>query len=404
LKLAIVSLYPPKGKHSNVGGVASYTKNLAESLKVISQSLDVFIICDRRPDLPARHVDQGIKVYRTFNTFPFYIFKIFRELKKIRPDVIHIQHEYFLYGGMLSAILFPLLPLFSRLISRRTVVTIHGVIPLNLLEDVEFKKENGIKGPPWLLKIGLWLVTRLIALASHVVIVHEEFLKKYLNKDYNINKEKIIVIPHGVEEVKVISQAESKRRLGLKDRAVVLYFGYLTGYKGIKTLIEAYKHVSKQLSGTTLIIAGGKHPRLKNQRWYRQWLEKLVQKAHAIEYDLEGRGKILFTDFVPEKEICIYYSAADLVVLPYNARISASGPESLAIAYGRPLLITNPYRSYNSETLAHMIVKGIVKKDDYLKRTKKHKRERNWLNIAKKHMEVYINKRAVSFHVDCALS
>ena len=393
MKLAIVSPYPPLGcKHSYGSGVASYTKNLAESLKMISQSLDVYVISDRRPGLPARYVDQEIKVYRTFNTDPFCILKVFRELKKIRPDVIHIQHEYFLYGDILSAILFPLLPLFSRLFSRRTVVTIHGVIPLNLLEDVEFKKENEIKGPSWLLKIGLLLVTRLIALISHIVIVHEEFLKKYLNEDYNINEEKIVVIPHGVEEADVMSQAEAKKRLGLKNRTVILYFGYLTGYKGIETLIEAYKYVSKQLSRTILIIAGGKHPRLKNRKWYEHWLEKLVQKAKCIERDLKD-GEILFTEFISEREICMYYSAADLVVLPYNARISASGPEALAIAYERPLLITSPYRPYNSGTLGDMMLEVIMKKDDYLKRTKKHKRERIWLNIAKEHIKVYTNQR-----------
>jgi len=403
LKLAIVSPYPPpKLKHAYISGVASYTKNLAESLKIISQSLEVFVVSNKMANLPEKYVDRGIMVYRTFKTGPFFILRVFKALKKIRPNIIHIQHEYFLYGGLLSAISFPLLPLLSRLISQRVVVTIHGVIPLKLLNDKEFKEENGIEGPSWLLSIGLRLVTKLIALTSHIIIVHESFLKKYLSEDYNIKQEKVIVIPHGIEEVRMIPQEEAKRRLGLRNRIVILYFGYLTGYKGIEILIEAYKHISKRLSKTVLIIAGGKHPRLKHQKWYRQWLKEIVQQAKCIERHLEGQGRILFTGFLSEREISIYYSAADLVVLPYKTRISASGPEALAIAYERPLLITSPYRPYNSRTLADLIMEAIMKEDDYLNRIKKHKRERIWFNIAKKHIKVYTNKCAKSLHIGYA--
>lgn len=391
LRITIVSPYPPPNtKHVYGSGVAAYTKNLAEALRSVDPKIEIHVIADRKEGLPRLYMDNGVIVHRVYDKRPIYVLQIFKELCKIKPNAVHIQHEYFLYGGLVTAVLFPLLVILSKLVSRKVVVTIHGVIPLKLLEDQEFKKENGIQGPSLILKLGLILVTKLMVLPSDKVIVHEQFLKKYLVEDYKENPRKIIVIPHGVEDLESLPKDEAKKRLGLEGKTALLYFGYLTGYKGIEELLEAYKEIAKKIPNTVLIIAGGPHPRLVKERWYREWISSLVKKALNIQQEVGDNGKIIFVGYVPEDKIPLYFSAADIVVLPYKARIAASGPEALAIAFERPVIVIEGMTIVKShvKTLINKIINSITSRHTIktrLNEVKILKSRRIWGNIAKCH-------------------
>ena len=348
-------------------------------------------MADYREGLPRLYIDNNIVVHRVYNRGPLYVFQVFRELCRIKPNITHIQHEYFLYGGLLTAALFPLLVALSRVISSKVVVTIHGVIPLKLLNDDEFRKENGIHGSALILKLGLLLVTKLIALFSNKVIVHEPFLKEYLVRDYKEDPRKIVVIPHGVEDLRPLPKDEAKKRLGLEGRIVLLYFGYLTGYKGLKELLDAYRDVTKKIPNTVLVIAGGPHPRLIREKWYRDWIRELVKKALTIQREIKDRGRIVFTGYVSEDRIPLYFSAADIVVLPYKARIAASGPEALAIAFGRCYVIKSVGRK-NTYTLSSSITNALLSIEACRNRSVNLKILRAWSNVARQHLRIYLGR------------
>ena len=398
LVIAIVSPYPPpKVKHVYGSGVAPYVRNLAEALRDTDPKLEIHVVADRREDLPRLYVDNNIIIHRVYTRNPLYVFQVFKELRRINPDVTHIQHEYFLYGGLITAVLFPLLVALSKLVSKKVIVTIHGVIPLKLLEDQEFRMENGIHGPASILKLGLLLVTKLIVLFSNKVVVHEQFLKEYLVNDYKEKPDKIIVIPHGVEDLKPLPKDEAKKRLGLEDRIVLLYFGYLTGYKGIKELLDAYKEIAMKIPNTVLIIAGGPHPRLAREKWYRDWIRNIVKKALDIQYEIKNNGKILLTGYVPEDNVPLYFSAADIVVLPYKARIAASGPEALAVAFKKPFVIAESFITSKGlkvskiqlSYLINSIISFVYNLQLYENRMTYINSIRKWYNIAKVHLKVF---------------
>ena len=70
--------------------------------------MEVHVVSDRRDDLPRLYMDNNIIVHRIYDRRPIYVLQVFRELCEIKPKVTHIQHEYFLYGGLITAVLFPL--------------------------------------------------------------------------------------------------------------------------------------------------------------------------------------------------------------------------------------------------------------------------------------------------------
>ncbi len=335
MKLAVVSIYPPpNSKHSRLGGVASYTHNLVNSLP--KNSIETAVFSNKLPDIESDYVENGITIKRCWSKGVIYPFEIFLNVLKSKVDVIHIQHEFFLYGNGISAGFFPLMQLLLRLLNKPIIVTIHGVIPLSKLNE-EFIEENQLNGNPVILKAGLYSLVKLIVMLSARTIVHENKLKEILQNEYKCNSSKIQVIPHGIEERKdSIESDRAKQLLGYQDKKIVLFFGYLTGYKGIELLIEAFDNLDDK--DTILIIAGGEHPRLKEDESYKDYIASLKKKA-------TDTGKnIIFTGFVPEEEIGIYFSAADVVVCPYTVFMASSGPLSLSLAYSKPFLVSESYK------------------------------------------------------------
>lgn len=389
LRIAFISPYPPpKSRYVYGSGVAPYTKSLIEAIGGLAPNIEIHVIADQKIGVPKHYIENNITIHRVYNKTPLYIFQIFRELSRIKPDIVHIQHEYFLYGGPLTATLFPLLIVLSKLTSKKVIVTLHGVLPLKIIEDSGFRQENGIRGPVIILKIALLLVTRLIALFSDKIVVHETFLKEFLIKDYKANPKKIVIIPHGVENFSPIPNDEAKKILGFENKKILLYFGYLTGYKGIKELLHAYGNVAKSVSNTILIIAGGPHPRLVKESWYRNWIRDIIKRALNIQHEIGDKGRIIFTGYVPEDKIPLFFSAADVVILPYKARIASSGPEALAIAFER-CYILRYVDAKKVDIFTSLIVKILTDIENCQKISNKLKRQRMWNQIARYYLYLY---------------
>ncbi len=218
------------------------------------------------------------------------------------------------------------------------IVTAHnGVLPLKDV-DGSFLEENGIEGDPTMLKIGLRTLMRSIVVLSTFVIVHEEGLEQLLLEDYAFPKEKMKVIHHGVESTGArVSNAEGKKRIGMEGHKIILFLGYITGYKNLELLIDSSRYLRTE--GWTIVIAGGQHPRLKGTPEYEEYIVALKDRAAEISKD-----NIIFKGFIDPKDLPDYLAASDLLVLPYKICMSASGPLSIAIANNIPVLVSTAFR------------------------------------------------------------
>jgi glycosyltransferase involved in cell wall biosynthesis len=338
---------------------------------------------------------EGAVVNRCWSKGVVYPFQIFKELLKSSVDVIHVQHELYLYGGLASGLVFPFLLFLIRLLGKPVIVTMHGVVPLSSANSC-FLEENRINGNPLIMRVGLTLLVKIVVSLSNVVVAHEKKLRDILIKEYKCCASKFRVIYHGVEDPHIsIMSYKAKEKLGVRSKKVILFFGYIAGYKNVDLLINSAKFL--KVNDWVMLIAGGAHPRLSGDRSYLKYLSDLRKKAAAISEE-----KILFRGFVPEEEICFYFSAADLVVFPHNICISSSGPLSLAASYGKPFLVANSFREIvgfnkivfrnDPQQLAFKINKFFV--DDafrlkVLDLSKTFKKERLWSNIGLQTYELY---------------
>ncbi len=107
----------------------------------------------------------------------------------------------------------------------------------------------------------------------------------------------------------------------------LLFFGFIREYKGLDLLLEAFAKTNRQRLNLKLIIAGEFY---EDEKPYME----LVQKLN-IESDI-----LFYKDFIPDTEVHLYFSAADVTVQPYKDA-TQSGVTQVAYFYNKPMIVTN---------------------------------------------------------------
>jgi glycosyltransferase involved in cell wall biosynthesis len=388
VKVAHVTLYPPKGKkHVSGSGVVSYSKNLVSEI-----TAEQAVVCDIVHE-PERYSEDNIRVHRVFHRRPSFVRNVHKELKNIEADVVHIQQELALFGGIMSAYVLQWLVFLHR---KKVVMTLHGVVdPAKI--DAQFVKENNSHLPVWLVRLAFRVIYTPLMKWAKQLIVHEEYFKQIVIQSYGIDASKVKVVPHGVEAVERTEQLAARRQLGIsQDADVALFMGYATGYKGIDLLIEGFAEYARTNSRAFLVIGAGEHPKLKNDADYLQEYARLQQKAAQ----LIPTGQYEWHGFIPEDEIGLYYSASDVSLYPYTTAMSSSGPMSFAMGLEAPFLVSSAFADIfveapqivferTSEDLAHKLDDFFTNRAAYLDVSHKLKNERIWPAVAAQTVKVY---------------
>lgn len=124
------------------------------------------------------------------------------------------------------------------------------------------------------------------------------------------------------------SRADAKQALGLDaDTTYLLFFGFIRKYKGLGLLLNSFAKTDRRKHKVKLIVAG---------EFYEDATPYLEQiKTLGLENYL-----VMKTDFIPNAEVGLYFSAADLVVQTYLSA-TQSGVTQIAYFYNKPMLVTN---------------------------------------------------------------
>jgi glycosyltransferase involved in cell wall biosynthesis len=403
VKVAHITLYPPKkSKHVNGSGVASYSKNLVTHLGVDDQ----VVICNITNDKNEAYDEDDISVHRVFWRKPSYLLKVHKELKRIDPDVIHVQQELALFGGIFTAYLLQWLVFLWR---KKTVVTLHGVVDPKKI-TTRFVKENNSNLPAWVVRIAFYIIYKPLMMWAKKIIVHEQHFKEIVMYGYGISGRKVAVIPHGIEMLEVESKNVARNKLNIShDANVSLYMGYATGYKGIDLLIEGFSKYAQLNPKAHLIIGAGKHPKLLNDASYLAEYKRLEDKAS----NMIPNGQYTWEGFIAEEDITTYYSASDVSLFPYTTAIASSGPMSFAIGYEKPFLVSSAFSNIfsqfpellfdkNPEALAEKLDYFFNHEDIYASVSHKLKKERSWSRVAEQTALVYgsINQQKENYEAE----
>ena len=297
--------------------------------------------------------------------------------------------------------------------------TINSINPISWIKTASWlKKQNPdiVITRYWIPFIGLALGSilklsglnkkaNLIALCDNV-IPHEKRIGDHILTNYFLNSNnRFLVMSRSVAEdissfVKdaivhyhphpvynhfgdLLDKRISIDRLDLDPKkSYLLFFGFIRKYKGLSLLLDALSFVPEHVE---LIVAGEFYD---DESEYRKQVQQL-----GIETRVH-----FFSDFIPENEVNMYFSASDLVVQPYITA-TQSGVAQIAYHFNKPLVVTNigglpeivPHNKvgYVVDVKANAIADAINdfydhdKEAYFIENVKEEKKKYLWSNMAK---------------------
>lgn len=281
---------------------------------------------------------------------------------RVQPDVIHYQS-----GGE------PWIPSIMPWLRRfPLVVTIHDVVG-----------HSGDTPSKPLLFIINSVVTRL----AHQIIVHGKQQARSLQTIYGTPESKINVVPHGPYSIfRRLSTSNAP-----EEQNLILFFGRIRAYKGLKYLIEALPTIAQELPDVRILIAGSG--------------DSLEQYGYTAG---DSARFEIFHGFIPMDAVGELFQRAAVVALPYTDA-SQSGVAALAYAFGKPVIGTRVgsipeivddgetgllVEPRNSEQLA-IAITNLLKDKDLRRKMgrnalRKIEGELGWERIGAKTLKVYL--------------
>ncbi|WP_270816566.1 glycosyltransferase family 4 protein [Hungatella effluvii] len=224
-------------------------------------------------------------------------------IKKLKPDLIIFQwwHPYFM----------PCYKIMTCLLKNIKILFVcHNVFPHEPFFLNRFLVRTALK------KIDYYLVQSKQDENDLLSIKPNAFYQRTVHPTYNIFK------------ITNINKSDSRKLLKLSnDQPVLLFFGFIREYKGLKHLILAMPNIISKHPDVKLLIVGDFSG---DKEAYLQ----IIKEQHVEKY-IE-----IYDGYIPDKDVEKFFSACDLVILPYETA-TQSGIVQIAYGFEKPVIVSN---------------------------------------------------------------
>ncbi len=299
-------VYPYKG------GIAHYTSLL---YRILAEKYEVEMISYKMqyPKLlfKKEQKDYSNDMFQVTNTQflihtanPFNIIRVGKMIRRKKPDLVIMQwwHPYFAPCYRL------LCGVIGKKISKMFIC--HNVFP-----HERFPMDR--------------LLTKMTLQKGDFFIVHsksDEADLLTIRADAKVRQN-----PHptyNAFKIRNIDKEQARKELEEEqDTKLLLFFGFVREYKGLKHLLRAIPHVREELKNVKLMVVGS----FANDK---QDYMQLIHEAH-IEDCVE-----IIDEYTPDNEVEKYFAACDVVVLPYESA-TQSGIVQIAYGFEKPVIVTS---------------------------------------------------------------
>lgn len=126
----------------------------------------------------------------------------------------------------------------------------------------------------------------------------------------------------------------ARSSLGLTDEPMVLYFGAVRPYKGLKWLVEAAPAIVTTVPRCQIWCVGD----------YWDGPDEFINRAKELGALFDGENPVaggvrILDKYVPNEEVGMYFAATDIVALPYESA-TQSGIVQIAYGFKKPCIVT----------------------------------------------------------------
>lgn len=297
------------------GGIAHYTTLLVKHLREAHHQVRFIsylkqypkwlypgnTAMDPSPDSSVLKIDSD-RILTPLN--PWTWWKAYQIIKDEQPDLLILQW----WTPFFSPMLFMLTRLLRRNTNIRVVFLLHHLIP----------PDGGV--------FDWYLARRILWRGNGFIVMSEEDFALLRRALPWARIKGTTHPPYDVFTREPLPKEAARAQLNLKpDDNVVLFFGFVRRYKGLKYLIEAMAKVRKEMPAKLLVVGEF----WEDERPYRDQVRQLGL----------GDSVIFHNGYVPNDQMALYFSAADVVALPY-LEATQSGIAQLAVGFERPMIAT----------------------------------------------------------------
>ncbi|MFH6993488.1 glycosyltransferase [Flavobacterium sp. FlaQc-48] len=372
-KIVFLSTFPP-----TQCGIATYTQ---DTIKGITNVFGKSITCEicELVDKPKENPTQAF----TLNTKDKEEYtKVAEQINKDKAvKLIHIQHEFGLFGGNYGDYLLD----FLNAVKKPLTYTFHSVIPNPNKELKTFVK--------------------LLLSYSNSVFVMTNQSKEILMRDYDIEEDIITCVPHGTHIVIYETPDQAKQKFDIQDRKVLSTFGLLGEGKNIETGLQALPKIIEKDPNILYLIIGKTHPNLiiDGVDAYRDKLEGIVE-------DLNLQNNVRFINqYLDTDELLDYLKATDIYLFTSkDPNQAVSGTFSYAMSCACPIVASKIPHTLEVLTSDAGVLVDIGDVDQFAEQTIRllsddqlrqemginaftKTRASSWENVAITHMNTYKN-------------
>ncbi len=298
------------------GGLAAFNERLAHEALAAGDEVEILTFTLQYPDFlfPGKTqysedpAPADLSIRRVMNSVnPLSWVRTGRLIRSLHPDLLIVPFWIPLMAPCLGTI--------ARIAKRggiRVVSVLHNVIPH--------------EPKPWdkiFVRYFLRSADGFVALSDSVGNDCLALLGKGANKPVRVS-------PHPIYDNygEAVEKQAARRQLGLPEEGtILLFFGFIRDYKGLDLLLRAHADKRLQNPNTHLVVAG---------EFYGN-----SEKYYALEKELGLSQPVIWrTAFIPDEQVRLYFSAADLIVQPYKTA-TQSGVTQIAYHFRKPMLVTN---------------------------------------------------------------
>lgn len=311
MKLAYISTYPPRAC-----GLATFNNNLFKAIGGhigISKHSFVVAMNDSEHITDYEYPEEVKYVIRQENQNDYIRCADF--INTSYADACILEHEFGIFGGESGVYV---LPLIARL-KKPLISVLHTVL----------------KDPSY---IQLTIIREIARHSSKIVVMSKRAIG-FLTSIYQIPRDKIQFIEHGVPDLEPRKDNPVFQMPGFKGKKTLFTFGLISRNKGLETVIEALPAIVAQHPDIMYVILGSTHPGVvrSNGEEYRDSLKKLANRLGV------DKNILFINKFVSEEELHDYLSACTIYITPYlNEAQITSGTLSYAVGAGAAVVST-PY-------------------------------------------------------------
>ena len=296
------------------GGIANFNEALGEAF--IQKNIEAEIVSFTRQypnflfpgssQYDYQKAKPNIRITPLIHTYnPFTWFHVAKKICAMKPDLILARY----WLPFLAPALGFILKRVKKKLNCPIIAITDNIIPHEKRPGDSFLTRYFIKA-----------CDGFVAMSDSVLKELSEFTSTP-NKAFN---------PHPIYHIfgDKIERQEAIKKLNLApEYDYALFFGFIRSYKGLDLLLKSFALIHKEIPKVKLLIAG---------EFYED------SKAYLdIIYENQLEEKVvLHNHYIPDENVKLYFSAANLVVQPYKTA-TQSGVTQIAYHFDRPMIVTN---------------------------------------------------------------